>query len=90
VWFGENPTFRSKYFPHIHGRKVREAGSYQKQAALAFAELHNVTAQNIIVMFTVPAVITSNATTFKIGLLRENRVLRRIFGPNTDEIIECL
>jgi hypothetical protein len=85
MWFRESPTFRSKYCPHTHGRKIRYARNYYKQAAWAFSELNRVTAQNIIVLFTVPAVITSNPTTFKTGLLRENGVLRRIFRRNMDE-----
>jgi hypothetical protein len=90
MWFGESSTFRSKYCSHIQVRKVWDAGNYQKQAAWAFSELHNVTAPNITVLFTVPAVITSNPSTFETGLLRENGVLRRIFGRYIYEIIECM
>jgi hypothetical protein len=42
MWFSESLTFRSKYSPYIHGRKVRAAGNYNKQAAWAFSELHSV------------------------------------------------
>jgi hypothetical protein len=55
---------------------------------LAFSELHSISAQNIIIPLTVPAVITSNPTTFKTGSLRENRLLKRVFERNTDDIME--
>lgn len=65
--FGESPAFRSKY-AHIHRRKLSPARKYEKQEAWAFSELHIVTAQDIMVLFTVPFVRTSNPK-FKTDLL---------------------